>query len=138
MNNYFRLEHLRYNKKTKMKYISLLLLSFFFFACKKEVAKDNRDITARPPIMCAPPLVDAEWYTSDKPAPLFEGMDILNYPITTKNPEAQKFFNQGLLLAYAFNHAEAARSFFHATRLDPTCAMCFWGYAYVLGPNYNA
>lgn len=118
----------------------LLPLLILCFACKKEVANDNRnsDITSRPAIMCAPPLVDAEWYTSNKPAPLFEGMDILNYPITTKNPEAQKFFNQGLLLAYAFNHAEAARSFFHATRLDPTCAMCFWGYAYVLGPNYNA
>jgi tetratricopeptide (TPR) repeat protein len=65
-------------------------------------------------------------------------MDILHYKITTSVPDAQKYFDQGLLLAYAFNHAEAARSFYHATRLDPSCAMCYWGYAYVLGPNYNA
>ena len=62
----------------------------------------------------------------------------INYPIETNNPEAQKYFNQGLLLAYGFNHAEAARSFYYATKLDPECAMCYWGYAYVLGPNYNA
>ena len=43
-----------------------------------------------------------------------------------------------MTLAYGFNHAEAARSFYYATKLDPTCAMAFWGYAYVLGPNYNA
>jgi tetratricopeptide (TPR) repeat protein len=52
--------------------------------------------------------------------------------------EAQRFYNQGLTLAYGFNHAEAARSFFEAIRQDSTSAMCWWGYAYVLGPNYNA
>src|SRR5207342_2388836 len=52
--------------------------------------------------------------------------------------EAQKYFDQGLILAYGFNHAEAGRSFYEATRRDSTCAMCYWGYAYVLGPNYNA
>ena len=93
---------------------------------------------ARPSIMCAPPLSDADWYSDDTPAPLFAGMDILNYPITTKSAEAQKYFNQGLLLAYGFNHAEAGRSFYEATRRDSTCAMCYWGHAYVLGPNYNA
>jgi len=87
---------------------------------------------------CAPQLSDTDWYASNTPAPLFEGMDILTYPITTNNPEAQKYFNQGLLLAYAFNHAEAARSFYQGMRLDSTCAMCYWGYAFVLGPNYNA
>jgi tetratricopeptide (TPR) repeat protein len=88
--------------------------------------------------MCTPPLADADWYTGDGKAPLLPGMDILHYPITTRNPEAQKYFDQGLLLAYAFNHAEAARSFYYATKLDSTCAMCYWGFAYVLGPNYNA
>ncbi|MEJ7679738.1 MAG: hypothetical protein WKG06_18160 [Segetibacter sp.] len=43
-----------------------------------------------------------------------------------------------MMLSYGFNHAEAARSFFEATRMNSTCAMGFWGYAYVLGPNYNA
>ena len=61
-----------------------------------------------------------------------------SYSISTQVPEAQIFFNQGLILAYAFNHAEAVRSFQEAQRLDPDCAMCFWGEALVLGPNINA
>lgn len=87
---------------------------------------------------CAPKVADREWYSSGKRAPLFEGLDGINFPITTKNPEVQKYFNQGLMLSYAFNHAEAARSFYEAIRLDSSCAMCYWGYALVLGPNYNA
>ncbi len=120
-----------------MKYLLLPILSILIVACKNEAVKEQ-DITSPPAIMCSPPLSDAAWYAENTPAPIFMGMDILNYPVTTKNPEAQKFFNQGLLFAYGFNHAEAARSFFQATRLDSTCAMCYWGYAYVLGPNYNA
>ncbi len=57
--------------------------------------------------------------------------------ITTTSSEAQAFFNQGLALGYGFNHDEAARSFARAAQLDPKCAMCFWGVAYTLGPNYN-
>ena len=124
-----------------MKYLLLSLASAFslasLFSCKSNEVP-QQDIMARPSIMCAPPLSDADWYSDDTPAPLFAGMDILNYPITTKSAEAQKYFNQGLLLAYGFNHAEAGRSFYEATRRDSTCAMCYWGYAYVLGPNYNA
>ena len=112
---------------------TILLLSI---SCKKTTVV-QQDIRSAPAIMCAPTWSDADWYTSNIPAPLFAGMDVLKYPITTTNPEAQKYFNQGLLLAYGFNHAEAARSFYHATRLDSTCAMCYWGFAYVLGPNYN-
>lgn len=70
--------------------------------------------------------------------PLFENFGSFHYPITTQNPLAQKYFDQGLILAYAFNHAEAHRSFVEAARLDPNCAMCFWGQALVLGPNINA
>ncbi len=120
-----------------MKNLLLPILLILVIGCKKEVVKEQ-DITARPPIMCTPPLSDADWYASGTPAPLFAGMDLLNYPVTTSSPEAQKYFNQGLLLAYAFNHAEAGRSFYEATRRDSNCAMCYWGYAYVLGPNYNA
>lgn len=71
-------------------------------------------------------------------APLFEGMGDTHFPITTKSKWSQRFFNQGLVLAYGFNHEEAARSFEEAARLDSTCAMCYAGLAYVLGPNYNA
>jgi tetratricopeptide (TPR) repeat protein len=57
--------------------------------------------------------------------------------VSTSSPEAQAFFNQGLALAYGFNHDEAARSFARAVQLDPSCALCLWGAAYTLGPNYN-
>lgn len=72
------------------------------------------------------------------PAPLFEGLGDHHHPITTTEPLAQRYFDQGLILAWGFNHAEAARSFRAAQRLDPACAMCFWGEALVLGPNINA
>jgi hypothetical protein len=58
--------------------------------------------------------------------------------VTTSSPLAQRFFDPGLSLAYAFNHEEAGRSFREAVRLDPQCAMCEWGAALVLGPNINA
>lgn len=116
----------------------LLIITVLFFSCKKEVPQNEKLIIGMNSMGCAPPVVDAEWYTSDNKAPLFKGMDVINYKISTKNTEAQKYFNQGLALAYAFNHAEAARSFYYASKLDPNCAMCYWGFAYVLGPNYNA
>lgn len=72
------------------------------------------------------------------PAPLFKGMGNHHHSITTKSSQSQRYFDQGLILAYGFNHAEAARSFRQAIKLDPDCAMCNWGLAYVLGPNINA
>lgn len=106
-------------------------------SCRRE-PQVSQDIITPSPMMCVPQLSDADWYTQNTPAPLLEGMDMLHYPVTTSSAEAQKYFDQGLLLSYAFNHAEAARSFYQATRLDSTCAMCYWGFAFVLGPNYNA
>jgi tetratricopeptide (TPR) repeat protein len=58
-------------------------------------------------------------------------------PITTDNAKAQAYFDQGLGLTWAFNHSEARRAFQEGQRLDPNCAMCFWGEAFVLGPNIN-
>jgi tetratricopeptide (TPR) repeat protein len=75
--------------------------------------------------------------TNTKPATLMSGLSNLHHPVSTKNAEAQKFFNQGLALIYAFNHEEAARSFQRATELDPKLAMAWWGYALAVGPNYN-
>jgi tetratricopeptide (TPR) repeat protein len=60
------------------------------------------------------------------------------FKVTTTSEEAQKFISQGVNLAYGFNHAEAARAFAEAARLDPECAMAYWGHALVLGPNINA
>jgi tetratricopeptide (TPR) repeat protein len=72
------------------------------------------------------------------PAPLFDDLGSHTYPVTTTSAEAQRYFDQGLRLAYAFNHPEARRAFQEAQRLDPACALCFWGEALVLGPNINA
>jgi tetratricopeptide (TPR) repeat protein len=74
---------------------------------------------------------------SSKPVTLVTGLGDLHHPVSTKNPEAQKFFDQGLRFIYAFNHDEAARSFQKAAELDPKLAMAYWGVAEAVGPNYN-
>ncbi len=71
------------------------------------------------------------------PIALVSGLGDLHHPVSTKNAEAQKFFDQGLRFIYAFNHDEAARSFQHAAELDPKLAMAYWGVAEAVGPNYN-
>ena len=70
-------------------------------------------------------------------APLFDGMGSHHHAITTSDPDAQRYFDQGLIIDFAFNHAESARSFRAAQTLDPECAMCYWGEALALGPNIN-
>ncbi|WP_340118469.1 tetratricopeptide repeat protein [Pelagibius sp. 7325] len=69
--------------------------------------------------------------------PLYDGLGVMTMPITTGNTMVQAYFDQGLRLAWAFNHAEARRAFQEAQRLDPACALCYWGEALVLGPNIN-
>jgi tetratricopeptide (TPR) repeat protein len=71
-------------------------------------------------------------------APLFDDLGNYRHAITTKSPLAQRYFDQGLTLAYGFNHAEAIRSFKEVARLDPDCAMAYWGVVLALGPNINA
>jgi tetratricopeptide (TPR) repeat protein len=71
-------------------------------------------------------------------APRLQNLGVHKFPVTTKSSRAQLFVNQGLNLAYGFNHAEAGRAFAEAARLDPNCAMAYWGQALVLGPNINA
>ncbi len=100
-------------------------------------------------LLAAAPLLLCLWFvpsavvpradgTSGTPiAPLLMNLGTLHYAITTTQPRAQTFFDQGLRLIYGFNHAEAVRSFREAQRVDPQCAMCFWGEAYALGPNVN-
>ena len=72
-----------------------------------------------------------------KGALLLDDLGGYHRPITTTSAEAQKFFDQGLRLLWAFNHDEAARSFARAAELDPESAICLWGVSYALGPNYN-
>ena len=70
--------------------------------------------------------------------PLYDNIGSHQHRITTSSPDAQKYFDQGLAFAYAFNHAEAIRAFRHAAELDRDCALCHWGIAFALGPNINA
>ena len=71
-------------------------------------------------------------------APRLQNLGSHTFPVSTQNKDAQLFINQGVNLAYAFNHAEARRAFREAARLDPNLAMAYWGQALVLGPNINA
>ncbi len=125
-----------------MRQICFVLLSvFFFFACHNRKGPKGNQSPGKPSLSAGCPVprtTDESWYTSGKKAPLFEGLGGIDFRISTASKAAQAYFNQGMMLAYGFNHAEAARSFFEATRLDSTCAMAYWGFAYVLGPNYNA
>jgi tetratricopeptide (TPR) repeat protein len=80
------------------------------------------------------PATVADWA---KGAQLFEGLGESHRKITTSSDEAQKYFDQGLRLLWAFNHDESTRSFAKAAELDPNCAICYWGVALTVGPNYN-
>jgi tetratricopeptide (TPR) repeat protein len=76
-------------------------------------------------------------FAQSKPSVLMPGLGQHHHTISTKNPEAQRFFDQGLTLVFAFNHEEAARAFRRASELDPQSAMAFWGIALALGPCIN-
>jgi tetratricopeptide (TPR) repeat protein len=80
---------------------------------------------------------DHSAHSQSKPATLMTGVGNAHHPVSTSNPEAQKFFDQGLRLIYDFNHDEAARSFQRATELDAKLAIAYWGIAEAVGPNYN-
>lgn len=69
--------------------------------------------------------------------PVYAGLGRMSFPLPGAAPAVQAYVDQGLRLAFAFNHAEALRAFRAAQKLDPGCAMCFWGEAWVLGPNIN-
>jgi len=90
------------------------------------------------PMLMGPPMPAAYAGEADKPgAPVFKGLSDHKHRISTGNPKTQMFFDQGVDLLFGFNHAEAIRSFREAARLDPDCAMCWWGVAFALGPNIN-
>jgi len=86
---------------------------------------------------CAEGVEPLEELVARAGAPLFEGMGDYHRSITTSDPGAQRYFNQGMVLAFGFNHAEAIRSFRAAQKLDDQCAMCYWGEALATGPNIN-
>ncbi|MDQ3803938.1 MAG: hypothetical protein M3416_08940 [Acidobacteriota bacterium] len=90
------------------------------FACGAAVAQHHAPAATNPP-----------------PVRLLDGLGEFHLPVATSVPEAQKFFDQGMILVYGFNHGEAARAFRRAAELDPRMAMAHWGLALALGPNYN-
>lgn len=114
----------RYAHKTLIKSVLSLTATMLFGACSE---------APRPEDSLAAQTAEANWQQ-----PLFKGLGDVALPITTSSTVARNYFNQGLALAYAFNHAAADFAFTEATVHDPDCAMCYWGSALVLGPNVNA
>lgn len=124
-----------------MRFILMLCTLAVCFTCQTPKKEAKLSTSPNPAsVLCGPTPADLNTEPGHSGAlvPLFEGLDVHRYTITTSSDRAQRYFNQGFMLNYGFNHAEAARSFREAIRLDPECAMCYWGVGYVLGPNYNA
>lgn len=84
-----------------------------------------------------PSSIGAAPSAARQPVPLFDNLGTLHHPVTTTSEQAQRYFDQGLRLTYAFNHEEAIHAFEEAARLDPAAAMAYWGIALALGPNIN-
>ena len=119
----------------------LPLICLLLIACSQRDSgtagnADGADGASATPAEAAEPTTDAE-LVARAGAPLFAGMGPYHRTITTDSPGAQRYFDQGMVLAFGFNHAESVRSFRAAQRLDPDCAMCFWGEAMATGPNIN-
>lgn len=100
--------------------------------------KHHSSLCRLQPLALALMLVSGAGLAQTSSVPLYDNLGTHHYSITTSNPQAQRYFDQGLRLYYAFNHQEAIRAFTEAVRLDPACAMCHWGVALALGPNINA
>ena len=102
-----------------MKLKILLPLLFVVYSCSQDASIDRNDLIEK------------------AGAPLLNGLGSHSFTISSKVEGVQEYFNQGLIMAFAFNHAESIRSFKAAQKLDPNCAICFWGEALALGPNIN-
>ena len=102
-----------------MKLKLLLPILFVIYSCSQDASIDRNDLIEK------------------AGAPLLNGLGSHSFTISSKVEGVQDYFNQGLIMAFAFNHAESIRSFKAAQKLDPNCAICFWGEALALGPNIN-
>ncbi len=125
-----------------MKNFLILVLGIIILGCNTVPQKALRpdELIKDWKSLCGPTPADlnTEPGYSGKLSPLFKGLDVYHFPISSSSEQAQSYFNQGIVLNFGFNHAEAARSFREAIRQDEKCAACYWGLGYVLGPNYNA
>lgn len=95
----------------------------------------NRLLLAQAAVRATDATREAE---EEQAPPLLPGLSAVHFPVTTASPQAQTYFDLGLALTFGFNHAEAIRYYREAQRLDPECAMCWWGEAFAHGPNINA
>jgi Tfp pilus assembly protein PilF len=82
----------------------------------------------------ASPTTVAQWANGSQ---LFDGLGDFHRKATTSSDAAQSYFDQGMRFLWAFNHDEATRSFAKAAQIDPQCAICYWGVALTVGPNYS-
>jgi hypothetical protein len=103
-------------------YVILTMLVIFLVGCQNVNKTQEKGIITSAN-MCVPVTTDRDWYYRDDKAPLIEGLGDLHFTISAKDTLAQKYFNQGLALAYGFNHAEAARAFYYAIKIDDNCAI---------------
>jgi tetratricopeptide (TPR) repeat protein len=99
-------------------------------------ARRSDEPPPRPPAPPSPALLDPALQLPG--ATLLEGLGEHRFDVTASHPDVQRWFDQGLMLTYGFNHDAAERSFLRAAALDPDCAMCWWGASLVLGPHVNA
>ena len=113
---------------------TLLVVSSILLGCSDPQPPPGR--TAPAPT-ADPAAEEVEALVARAGAPLFDGMGDYHRAITTADPGAQRYFDQGMVLSFGFNHAESIRSFRAAQRLDDACAMCWWGEALATGPNIN-
>ena len=126
--------------KTNFFLIAIIIVVMVYFSFNKPLKEtiEPESRLAMNFIKCTSPKYLLEVVDTTKQiSPLFNNLGNLHFSISTKNERAQAFFDQGIKLSYAFNHAEAHRSFMEASRLDPNSAMTYWGEAFTLGPNIN-
>ncbi|MDX5584984.1 MAG: hypothetical protein QNK20_08620 [Aureibaculum sp.] len=125
--------------KINLALLTLGLLLIIWFTNSKLTAEplEPKPLVALNFVKCTAPKYLLTADTTKQISPLFNNLGNLNFNISTTNERAQAFFDQGLKLSYAFNHAEGHRSFLEASRLDPNSAMSYWGQAFALGPNIN-
>lgn len=108
--------------------IKIIIFSAAIILCLLNIAYTQQDHNMN---------MDHKEQKDPNPAVIIPGLGSYHHEVSTKNKDAQRFFDQGLTLIYAFNHEEAIRSFKKAASLDPELAMAYWGIAFALGPNYN-
>src|SRR5690606_24281275 len=112
---------------------SIILLAVAFAGCGSKSSQTTTQPATQPTAPTQAGTQQPAITSLATGAMLFDDLGTHTRKVTTKSPEAQRYFDQGLRLLYGFNHDEAARSFAKAFEIDPSCAMCAWGVAYALG-----